>query len=218
MGLTLTSDGPGELAVAWNAASPEPVDYRVSWARSEEEYLTWTDDDGNAFPTTNSLTLTDLDEDEEYKVLVRARYGDDGSGPWSDEVRQIVAAAARAPSNLTAETDGCAVKLNWEAPADNADDITGYRVLRAKGTADLSALADDTGSPDTTYPESTDGRRVTDATVRARIRVDWRLAGGLSALLGVLIAACDGCGERDGGIGHGKKHSRTGPGASWRGS
>ena len=62
------------------------------------------------------------------------------------------------------------------------------------------------------------GEEVTDATVRARIRVDWRLAGGLSALLGVLIAACDGCGERDGGIGHGKKHSRTGPGASWRGS
>ena len=57
------------------------------------------------------------------------------------------------------------------------------------------------------------GEEVTDATVRARIRVDWRLAGGLSALLGVLIAACDGCGERDGGIGHGKKHSRTGPGA-----
>ena len=62
------------------------------------------------------------------------------------------------------------------------------------------------------------GEEVTDATVRARIRVDWRLAGGLSALLGVLIAACDGCGERAGGIGHGKKHSRTGPGASWRGS
>ena len=62
------------------------------------------------------------------------------------------------------------------------------------------------------------GEEVTDATVRARIRVDWRLAGGLSALLGVLIAACDGCGERDGGIGHGKKHSRTGPSASWRGS
>ena len=91
-GLTLTSDEPGELAVAWNAASPEPVDYRVRWARSEEEYLTWTDDDGNAFPTTNSLTLTDLDEDVEYKVQVRARYGGDGSGPWSDEVRQIVAA------------------------------------------------------------------------------------------------------------------------------
>ena len=48
-----------------------------------------------------------------------------------------------------------AVKLNWEAPADNADDITGYRVLRAKGTADLSALADDTGSPDTTYSDAT---------------------------------------------------------------
>ena len=46
--------------------------------------------------------------------------------------------------------------------------------------------------------------------LRARIRVDGRLAGGLQALLGAPMAACSGCGERDGGIGHGKTHSRTG--------
>ena len=44
--------------------------------------------------------------------------------------------------------------------------------------------------------------------VRARIRVDGRLAGGLQELLGAPMAA--GCGERDGGIGHGKRRSRTG--------
>ena len=44
----------------------------------------------------------------------------------------------------------------------------------------------------------------------ARIRVDGRLAGGLQALLGVPVAAYSGCGERDGGIGHGKRRSRTG--------
>ena len=46
--------------------------------------------------------------------------------------------------------------------------------------------------------------------VRARIRVDGRLAGGLQALWGAPMAACSGCGEGDGGIGHGKRRSRTG--------
>ena len=53
--------------------------------------------------------------------------------------------------------------------------------------------------------------------IRARIRVDGRLAGGLQALLGAPMAACSGCAERDGGIGHGKRRSRTGTGASWWG-
>ena len=38
------------------------------------------------------------------------------------------------------------------------------------------------------------------------------VGGGLQALLGVPMAAYSGCGERDGGIGHGKRRSRT----DWR--
>ena len=56
------------------------------------------------------------------------------------------------------------------------------------------------------------GEGVTGAMIRARIWVDGRLAGGLQALLGAPMAAYSGCGERDGGIGHGKRRSRTG----WR--
>ena len=61
------------------------------------------------------------------------------------------------------------------------------------------------------------GEGVTGAMIRARIWVDGRLAGGLQALLGAPMAAYSGCGERDGGIGHGKRRSRTGAGASLRG-
>ena len=42
-----------------------------------------------------------------------------------------------------------------------------------------------------------------------------REVGGRSqALLGAPMAVCSGCAERDGGIGHGKRRSRTGTGAS----
>ena len=54
------------------------------------------------------------------------------------------------------------------------------------------------------------GEGVTGAMIRARIWVDGRLAGGLQALLGAPMAAYSGCGEPDGGIGHGKRRSRTG--------
>ncbi len=54
------------------------------------------------------------------------------------------------------------------------------------------------------------GDGVTGAIIRARIRVDGGLAGGLQALLGAPMAAYSGCGESDGRIGHGKRRSRTG--------
>ena len=54
------------------------------------------------------------------------------------------------------------------------------------------------------------GEGVTGVMIRARIWVDGRLAGGLQALLGAPMAAYSGCGEPDGGIGHGKRRSRTG--------
>ena len=78
------------LLIVWEEpAAGIPSDYRVMWAKSSENYKTWTDESGNAFPTTNSHSVMDVERGVEYKVKVRARYGD-GSGPWSDEVRYTV--------------------------------------------------------------------------------------------------------------------------------
>ena len=91
--LTLTSDTPGVLDVSWEAPTgAAPTDYRVNWARSGEDYPPWTDNTANHQPTTTSQQLTDLDEDVEYKVRVRARYHDGPwSGPWAEATRQVAA-------------------------------------------------------------------------------------------------------------------------------
>ena len=56
-----------------------------------EPYLTWTDLSGNAFPASPSQTITDLEEGEQYKVKVRARYSSGSPGDWSGEFTVTVA-------------------------------------------------------------------------------------------------------------------------------
>ena len=88
--LTLTSTESGVIEAGWDAPGESPVDYRISWAKTGESFRTWTDMTGNAFPTGASHTITGLEEGEEYKVKVRARYGG-SSGPWSDASTVTVA-------------------------------------------------------------------------------------------------------------------------------
>ena len=60
-----------------------------------------------------------------------------------------------APANLSAELADGQVALSWDPPAEDADTVTGYEVLRAEGQGELSTLAADTGSTDTTYTDAT---------------------------------------------------------------
>ena len=81
--------------LSWEAPSPSPSDYRIMWAPSDEDYLSWRDDNedgrGNSYPAgaTTSLTLTGLTEGTLYKARIRARYStgeyanNRWSGPWS---------------------------------------------------------------------------------------------------------------------------------------
>ena len=111
-GLTLTSDTPGTLTVSWDAASPTPTDYRVDWAKSDEEYTSWKVDDGHKYPapTATTATIADLEHDTEYKIRMRARYyrgeheGKSWGGPWATETITVAGEPAETPTPEPAET------------------------------------------------------------------------------------------------------------------
>ena len=111
-GLTLTSEAPGTLTVSWEATSPTPTDYRVDWAKSDEEYTSWKVDDGHKYPapTATTATIADLEHDTEYKIRMRARYyrgeheGKSWGGPWATETITVAGEPAETPTPEPAET------------------------------------------------------------------------------------------------------------------
>ena len=111
-GLTLSSDAPGTLTVSWDAASPTPTDYRVDWAKSDEDYQSWKVDDGHVYPapTATAATIADLEHDTEYKIRMRARYyrdeheGKSWGGPWATATITVAGEPAETPTPEPAET------------------------------------------------------------------------------------------------------------------
>ena len=119
-GLTLTSDAPGTLTVSWDTASPTPTDYRVDWAKSDQDYQSWKVDEGHKYPdpSATTTTITDLAYDTEYKIRIRARYykdeyyGKSWGGPWATASLEVAgtpeeesAPEPPAPPKLTPTTE-----------------------------------------------------------------------------------------------------------------
>ncbi len=161
-GLEASSDTAGVLDVEWNQASPEPTDYRVSWALEGSSYRTWSNRSGNAYPRTESHEVSGLVEGAIYKVKVRARYFETPqstsplwSGPWTDEVTVTINnQPPSAPTELTASSvTHDSVTLTWTAP--DSGTVTGYRVFRGADATSLSVIADDTAGIGTTFTDST---------------------------------------------------------------
>ena len=183
--LTLTSDSPGTLDVSWEAPTgAAPTDYRVNWARSDEDYPSWTDNAANLHPTTTSQQLTDLDEGVEYKVRVRARYYDGAraenpwSGPWAEATRQVAAQpvvqaqqddGAISALTLTSDSPGT-LDVSWEAPTGAAP--TDYRVNWARSDEDYPPWTDNAANlhPTTTSQQLTDLDEGVEYKVRVRAR------------------------------------------------
>ena len=160
-GLEVSSDTAGVLDVEWNEASPEPTDYRVSWALEGSSYLTWSDRSGNAYPKTESHQVSGLVEGASYKVRMRARYFETPqstsplwSGRWTDDVIvTIKSQPPSAPTGLTASSvTHDSVTLTWTAP--DSGTVTGYKLFRGADADSRSAIADDTGGTDTTFTDS----------------------------------------------------------------
>ena len=110
-GLALSSNEPETLEFTWNAANPEPDDYQIVWAKTDEEFPSHTEEEGTAFATGTYYTISGLEGGADYKVRVQARYFDgngllQGLGPWSETVHQKVAgkqdASDQDPEGVTA--------------------------------------------------------------------------------------------------------------------
>ena len=160
----------------------------MNWAKSAENFPSYTENYGNAYPTTNSHPVTGLDEGVEYKVRVRARYRGDqlteGQNPWAtpwsgtatitiasqttDPTPEPTPSPPGAPTGLTAAAVHDSVTLTWTAPAGST--VTGYQILRwQRGVheqGDFQVHVDDTGNTDTTY---------TDTDVEAEARYVYRV-------------------------------------------
>ena len=162
---TAAADDPQTLAITWEEpADPHdnPTDYRVNWARSDEDYPAYTDEDGNAHPTGATHTLQGLDHDTEYKIRIRARYSPNDqydehwSGPWTEITARVVSSPPNAPAapNLigTAVSPEGHVTLLWLDPSD--DSVTGYRILRGPDADSLAVIREDTGSTAISYTDT----------------------------------------------------------------
>ena len=112
----------------------------------------------------------------------RNKGGDDlGTLSVSFTVAETPDPADLAPTILTALVEGGGVSLSWNAPAEDADDVTGYRIERALGEGEFAELVSDTESTDTAYTDTTgepgQSYRYRVAALRGSDRSDWSAEG-----------------------------------------
>ena len=164
---TLSSKEPGQLVINWGTPDPAPTDYRLRWANSSLDYLSYSDeneaDRGNLHPAggATQVTLNDLTPGETYKVQLRARYYNadrsvhEWSGPWTAEATlRVKNHPPPAPTGLTASLVAHdSLTLAWDNPQDGS--ITGYRVLRGTDAGSLSTIEANTGNAGTEYTDTT---------------------------------------------------------------
>ena len=165
--VSLASDAPGQLTVTWEAPELAPTDYRIRWANSSQNWLSYRDDNeaerGNEYSLVDvsTLTLDNLTPGDTYKVQMRSRYYNvdrsvhESSGPWTEVITQKVKNhPPAAPTGLTAsQVTRDTVTVTWTDPQDAR--ITGYRILRGSDAESRATIEPDTGGPSTSYTDST---------------------------------------------------------------
>ncbi len=85
--VVIVSSGPwgaDDAGVGWSSPCETPDDYHVNWGLAGQDFPTGPNNNGYTTDTSYDIT-TGMFTVGDYKVRIRARYGD-GNGPWSRSV------------------------------------------------------------------------------------------------------------------------------------
>ncbi len=153
---------PDSVSLTWTASTDQTVTHYAVLLRDRDKAAAGVFKviDGNAGSAT-SYTDRSVSPGGSYVYRVKA-VSPTGVSQWSSYARADIPVDPEdlAPSGLSAKAvfdggDSAGVALSWDAPAADAESVTGYEILRAVGDGDLTTLVADTGSADTTYADDT---------------------------------------------------------------
>ena len=153
LGVTLATDGG--LHLDWDAPAEEAADvtgYAISRSVGSGSLAVLVADTESTDTGYTDAAATTPGETYAYQVKA-IRNGTESQGS-NLAVMQLPDPAAQAPSNLTAELVDGGVSLDWDAPAEEADNVTGYAISRSVGSGSLAVLVSDTESTDTGYTDA----------------------------------------------------------------
>ena len=179
-GLTAALAQGGGVALSWTAPAEDAdsvTGYEVLRAAGEDEMSTLAADIASTATTYADATATEAGETLAYQV--KAIRGEDRSqASGRAQVQVPHDAVDLAPTGLTAliltasvvgeEDSATQVGLTWTAPAEDADTITGYEILRAVGEGELATLVADTGNTATAYTDATATQSGTSYTYKVK--------------------------------------------------
>ena len=162
----VTSPSPETIQVVWGAPGDTDMlaSYRVMWAPEGQSHSyseANTDTGGNAYPPADatSYTITGLAAGD-YHVKVRARYDDNGSGPFKGSAVVRVEGAAEREAEVpdrsiqaigVASPAAGTIEVIWGAPGDT-DTLNSYRVMWAPEGQSHSYSEANTDTGGNAYP------------------------------------------------------------------
>ena len=157
-GLTATLADGGGATLTWTAPAEDAdsvTGYEILRAVGGGAFTTLVSDSGNTATAYSDATATEAGETYAYQV--KAIRGEDRSqASGQAQVQLPHDAVDLAPTGLVATlVEGGGYTLSWTAPAEEADSVTGYEILRAVGEGELTTLVADTANTDTTYTDAT---------------------------------------------------------------
>ncbi len=157
-GLTATLAEGGGVSLSWTAPAKDADSvsgYEILRAVGDGEPATLVADTASTTTTYSDATATEAGESYAYEVkAIRSEELSQSSGRAQVQIPHDPVDLA--PSNLTAATaEGGGVTLSWTAPAEDAENVSGYEILRVVGDAELTTLVADSSSTTATYTDTT---------------------------------------------------------------